>query len=130
VTLRDEAKKMIYVVDDDESVRRALKMLFLSADMDVATYAAAEDLLKVKLLEKNACLISDIKMPGLSGFELQQRLTERGVNIPVIFLTAFDSDANRQCAKQAGALGYLRKPVDDQALIDTIKWALNGPVSK
>jgi len=101
-------------------------MLFMSADMAVKTFEAAEDLLKCQLREENACLITDIKMKGLSGLELHQQLSERGTKIPVIFLTAFDTNESRQRAKQAGAVGYLRKPVDDQALLDTIKWALSS----
>ena len=124
--MSDEAKILIYVVDDDASVRMALKMLFLSADMDVQAFELAEDFLKHKLREENACLITDIKMKGLSGLELHQQLSERGIKIPVIFLTAFDTNESRQRAKQAGAVGYLRKPVDDQALLDTIKWALSS----
>jgi FixJ family two-component response regulator len=124
--LPDETKILIYVVDDDISVRQALEMLFISADMKVLTFKSAEDLLKCKLREEKTCLITDINMKGLSGLELQQQLTERGIKIPAIFLTAFDSNESRQRAKQAGAAGYLQKPVDDQALLDTIKWALSN----
>jgi len=124
--LPDETKILIYVVDDDISVRQALEMLFISADMKVLTFKSAEDLLKCKLREEKTCLITDIKMKGLSGLELQQQLNERGIKIPAIFLTAFDSNESRQRAKQAGAAGYFQKPVDDQALLDTIKWALSN----
>jgi FixJ family two-component response regulator len=68
-------------------------------------------------------------LKGLSGLELQQQLADRGNKMPVIFLTAFDSNENRQQAKQAGAAGYFRKPVDDQALLDTIQWALSSQFS-
>ena len=122
----DETKILIYVVDDDVSVRQALEMLFISADMKALTFKSAEDFLKCKLRKEKTCLITDIKMKGLSGLELQQQLTERGIKIPAIFLTAFDSNESRQRAKQAGAAGYLQKPVDDQALLDTIKWALSN----
>ena len=122
----DETKILIYVVDDDISVRQALEMLFISADMKVLTFKSAEDLLKCKLREEKTCLITDIKMKGLSGLELQQQLIERGIKIPAIFLTAFDSNESRQRAKEAGAAGYLQKPVDAQALLDTIKWALSN----
>jgi len=101
-------------------------MLFMSADMEVQAFEMAEDFLKCQFREKKACLISDIKMKGLSGLELQQQLAERGIKMPVIFLTAFDSNEIRQQAKQAGAAGYFRKPVDDQALLDTIQWALSS----
>jgi FixJ family two-component response regulator len=124
--LPDETKILIYVVDDDISVRQALEMLFISADMKVLTFKSAEDLLKCKLRVEKTCLITDIKMKGLSGLELQQQLTQRGIKIPAIFLTAFDSNESRQRAKKVGAAGYLQKPVDDQALLDTIKWALSN----
>jgi FixJ family two-component response regulator len=127
--LPDETKILIYVVDDDVSVRQALEMLFISADMKVLTFKSAEDLLKCKLRKEKTCLITDIKMKRLSGLELQQQLTARGIKIPVIFLTAFDSNESRQQAKQAGAAGYFRKPVDDQALLDTIEWVLSRDLS-
>ncbi|MBT8366062.1 MAG: response regulator [Deltaproteobacteria bacterium] len=124
----NETPILIYVVDDDASVRAALTMLFRSAEMEVKTFEAAEDFLNCQLREQNACLISDIKLKGLSGIELQQQLAERGIQIPVIFLTAFDSNEIRQQTKQAGAAGYFRKPVDDQALLDAIHWAISGCV--
>ena len=127
--MSDEAKILIYVVDDDASVRKALAMLFRSADMAVKTFEAAEDFLKSRLREQDTLLISDIKLKGLSGIELQQQLAERGIKIPVIFLTAFDSNKIRRQAKQAGAAGYFRKPVDDQALLDTIHWAISSCIS-
>ena len=121
-----ETKILIYVVDDDASVRNALTMLLMSADMEVKIFEKAEDLLKHNIREEKACLITDIKMIGISGLDLQQKLAERGIKIPIIYLTAFDSNEIRQQVKQAGAAGYLRKPVDDQALLDTIKWALSS----
>jgi len=127
--LSDETATLIYVVDDDPSVRKSLKMLFRSADMEVKTFKAAEDLLKCQLREQNTCLISDIKLKGLSGIELQQQLAERGIKIPVIFLTAFDSNEIRQQAKQGGEAGYFRKPMVDQALLDTIHWAISSYLS-
>jgi FixJ family two-component response regulator len=125
----DEFKILIYVVDDDVSVRNALEMLFVSADMEVLTFKSTEDFLKCKLREEEACLIADIKMKGLSGLELQRQLAERGSKIPLIFLTAFDSNESREQAKRAGAVGYFRKPVDDQALVDTIQWVLSRDLS-
>ena len=121
----DKSKILIYVVDDDVAVRKSLEMLFLSADMSVQTFKRAEDFLEHKFREENACLIVDVTLKEQSGFELQKHLIEKEIKIPVIFLTAFDSKESRQQAKQAGAVGYLRKPVDDQALIDIIQWALS-----
>ncbi len=123
--LPNESKTLVYVVDDDASVRNALEMLMISADMEVLAFKSAEDFLEYEFREEKACLVTDIRMKGLSGLELQQQLAGRGIKIPVIFLTAFDSNESRQQAKQAGAVGYLRKPVDDQALLDTIRWALS-----
>ena len=122
----DESKTLVYVVDDDASVRNALEMLLFSAGMDVLTFESAEDFLQYELRKKNVCLIADIKMKGLSGLELQQKLTERGTKIPTIFLTAFDSKESRQQAQKGGAVGFFRKPVDDQALLDTIQWGLSS----
>jgi len=124
--LPDEPKTLIYVVDDDASVRQALKMLLISANMEVRTFRRAEDLLKSEFQEEKVCLIADIKMKGLDGIELQQQLAKRGVKVPIIFLTADESNEIRQRAKQAGAAGFFRKPVDDQALLDTIQWALSS----
>ena len=125
----EDNKILIYVVDDDASVRAALEMLFLSAEMDVQTFERAEDLLECQLREENACLIIDIIMQGLGGIGLQKQLAQRGIKIPAIFLTAIESKDSRQQAKKAGAAGYLQKPVDDQALLDTIKWALSSVLS-
>ena len=82
----DETKILIYVVDDDASVRQALKMLFLSAGMEVVTIKSAAEFIEYELKEENSCLIADIKMPGVSGLELQQMLIDRKIKIPVIFL--------------------------------------------
>ena len=124
--MQDETKILVYVVDDDQSVREALKMLFLSAELDVQAYEHAEDFLKCNIREDKTCLLADMKMKGLSGLDLQKQLVDRGIKIPVIFLTAFDSIESRQQAKQAGAVGYFRKPVDDQALLDSIRWAISS----
>ena len=122
----DNSRILVYIVDDDASVRKALKMLFLSANIDVQVFENAIDFLKYNIKEEMTCLVSDVKMKGMGGFELQQELLDKGINIPVIFLTAFDSSESRQRAKKACAVGYFRKPVDDQALLDTINWALSS----
>jgi len=124
--LPDEPKILIYVVDDDASFRQALKMLLISANMEVRTFEQTKDLLKCEFREEKVCLIADIKMKGFGGIELQQQLAKRGIKIPIIFLTAVESNEIRQRAKQAGAAGFFRKPVDDQALLDTIQWALGS----
>jgi FixJ family two-component response regulator len=123
--LPDDASICVYVVDDDASVRDSLKMLLLSAGMKTITFESAEAFLASDVHERNTCLITDFKMPGLGGLAFQRQLKENGVRIPVIFLTAFDSKEDRQSAFDSGAAGFFRKPVDDQALIDSIRWALS-----
>jgi FixJ family two-component response regulator len=125
-----ESTTLVHIVDDDPSVRLALEMLLISAGLDVVVYESAYNFIQSEIREENACLIVDFMMKGLNGLELQKILTERGSQLPVIFLTAFDSKETRQKAKQAGAVGYFRKPVDDQALLDTIQWALSNSSSK
>ena len=124
--MQDVTKQLIYIVDDDASVRQALEMLLFSAGMEALTFESAEDFLEYEPRKENVCLIADIKMQGLSGFELQEKLVERGIKIPVIFLTAFDSKESREQARRGGAVSFFRKPVDDQALLDAIQWAIGS----
>jgi FixJ family two-component response regulator len=114
----------IYIVDDDASVRRAMERLIRSAGMEVRTFSSAQEFLDFESVNQKACLIVDIKLQGMSGLELQKELRTRGSDLPVIFITGFDSPETREQAKNAGAAGYFRKPLDDQALLDTIQWAL------
>lgn len=122
-------KLLVYIVDDDESVLKALKMLFVSANIEVIAFGSAQGFLESTIREENACLISDISMKGITGLELQKRLNERGIKIPVIFLTAFDSSESRKQATEGGASAFFRKPVDDQALLDAVKWATKSYLS-
>ncbi len=121
----DDAGICAYVVDDDESVRDSLKMLLLSAGMKANTFESAEAFLASDIYERHTCLVVDFKVPEIGGLAFQQQLKEKGVRIPVIFLTAFDSKEDREQAFRSGAAGFFRKPVDDQALIDSIRWALS-----
>ena len=118
------AKPVIYIVDDDKSVRQALERLIRSAGMNAVSFDGAEAFLKSNSDNTNACLLTDIAMPGMGGLELQAELVRRGNLIPVIFITAFDTPETRDQAKKAGAVGYFRKPVDDQALLDQIHWVI------
>jgi len=120
-----EAKRcgIVYVIDDDESVRKALKRLLRSADLDVETFSSAEEFLSNSRQDQNACILIDIQMPGLTGFDLQKRLLSQQVRIPVIVISASDDVQTREHARDLGAAGFFRKPVDDQALLDAIWWA-------
>lgn len=121
----DKDTPVIYVVDDELSIRKAMERLMISMELAVQTFSSGEEFLVEKVRDNNACLIADIKMSPMGGLELQRQLIKRGSKIPVIFITAFDSENVRQAAKDAGAVGYFRKPVDAQALIDSIRWALS-----
>ncbi len=114
---------MVYVIDDDESVRKALKRLLRSADLDVETFSSAEEFLSNSRESQNACMLIDIRMPGLTGFDLQKRLLSQGARIPVLVISASDDWQTREHARELGAVGFFRKPVDDQALLDAIWWA-------
>lgn len=123
-------KPVVYIVDDDESVRRAMARLIRSAGMEAHTFPSAKEFLDFKQRKHNACMIADIKLQGMSGLELQDQLREEGSDLPVIFITGFDSPGTRDQAKKAGAAGYFRKPIDDQALLDSIQWALTKQPQK
>jgi len=122
--MHKKPKPVVYIVDDDESVRRALVRLVRSAGMNAESFSGANEFLHSKHQDTNACLLTDIKMPEMGGLELQTELIQRGNPMPVIFITAFDTPETRDQAKKAGAVGYFRKPVDDQALLDQIQWVL------
>ena len=114
----------VYIIDDDSSVRRAMSRLMRSADLRVATFSSVEDFVATPVAEENACVVADVRMPGTSGLDLPEILARRGSLLPVIFVTAQDTEYTRDRARTVGAAGYFRKPVDDQALIDSIHWAL------
>jgi len=124
--MTDSTKAIIYIIDDDESVRRALKRLIRSANLDVEVFGSAQEFLNSSYRRQNVCLIVDIQMPGVNGLEMQRKLLAAGNDMPVIFVTAFDSKETRDEARKLGAASYFRKPVDDQALLDTIEWALGS----
>jgi len=116
---------VVYLIDDDESVRRALQRLLRSAGFEVKAYSSAEEFLESgNLGEKGACLILDVRMPGMTGFDLQEKLASKGIRIPVITISAFDDAETRERARKLGATAFFRKPVDGQALIDAIHWAM------
>jgi len=124
-------KKLVYVIDDDKSVRRAFQLLFQSADFDVQAFSSAEEFLKGASLSSNdSCIILDMRMPGMTGLELQKELASRKIKIPVIVVSAYDDASIRGLAHEFGAVAFFKKPVDDQALIDAIHWATEVSKSK
>ena len=112
---------MISIVDDDLSVRRALRRLVQSAGYLVETFASAPEFLRSVPSARPTCLLLDIYLEGMTGFELQERLVASDLAIPVIFMTAHDDAATRERIRRSGAAGYLGKPFDRHALLEAIR---------
>jgi FixJ family two-component response regulator len=121
--MTDTAPK-IYVVDDDESARTGLGRLLRSVGFEVTTFISAQDFWDHRQVENGALLVLDMRMPGISGLELQKKLSTRDSKLPIIFLTAFEDSQARNEALKAGAIAFLQKPVDEQTLLEAIKRAL------
>ena len=117
---------MIAIVDDDKSAREALERLVRSLGHSASTFGSAEDFLKSGKLHDTSCLITDVRMPGMSGIDLQDRLIADGHYIPIIFMTAYFDDHVRQRAMKAGAVAFLVKPVDTDQLIGYLDKALRA----
>ena len=115
---------IISIVDDDESVRDAIKSLLKSIGFRVAVFASAEGFLHSGQLQATACLILDVRMPGMSGLELQRQLAAAQWRIPIIFITAHDEEAARAQVLQACVVDCLRKPFSEEALLNAIRSAL------
>jgi FixJ family two-component response regulator len=113
----------IYVVDDDESIRRALKRLLRSMGYHAVTFDSAEEFMETSSCHGRGCLVLDIRLPGMTGLDLQEKLCSSGANYPVIFMTAHDNTQWQERAKKAGAVAYLRKPFDEQSLLNAIQLA-------
>ena len=115
---------MISIVDDDESVREATDALVRSLGYAAATFASAEEFLDSDRVHAASCVIADVQMPGLSGIDLQHRLLAQGVQVPIIFVTAFPDERTRKRALDAGAIDFLSKPWSDEQLISCLDMAL------
>lgn len=118
----------VYIVDDDAAVRDALARLMRSAELQVEVFSDVFELLDKGRFDDRACIVADIRLPGISGLELPEFLAQQGRTRPVIFITAYDTDENRRAAHGAGASAFFRKPVDGEALLDAIAWAVEAGV--
>ena len=117
---------LIGVVDDDASILRALKRLLGAAGFAVRTFGSGEELLASDDLESLDCLILDVQLAGLNGFEVQERLAQARPALAIVFITAHDDVATRERAQQVPGAQYLRKPFDEHALLQAITTALSG----
>lgn len=115
---------IIYVVDDDSSVRTAVKRLIRSLGFTVETFDSAQAFLNQELHDGPACLVLDIRMPGTSGIQLQEQLAKAGVQIPIIFITGHGNIPMSVKAMKDGAVDFIEKPFEDQKLIDAINVAI------
>lgn len=122
--MNDQQKSPVVVVEDDDGMRKALDRLLRAAGYQPLLFSSAEALLGTDAADGAECLVLDIHLPGLSGLELQRRLTASGHESPVIFITAQDDDAAREEARQLHCLAYFRKPFEGAALLEAIRQAL------
>jgi FixJ family two-component response regulator len=118
-------KPVIAIVDDDDSIREATMSLMRALDFSAEAYPCAEDFLTSGRLQRTSCLIADVRMPGMSGLELHRRLVLSGNPIPTVLITAHPDDGTRARALEAGIIGYLTKPFDDDDLLGCIRSALD-----
>src|ERR1700675_672968 len=119
-----EKTKMVAIVDDDDLMRGALQGLLKSVGLPTQAFASAEEFLKSGEQHQVGCLVTDIRMPGMSGLELQSKLNADQCRIPTIFITAHGDEKMRMQALRAGAVEFLAKPFDDEALLGSVRAAL------
>jgi FixJ family two-component response regulator len=115
---------LVAIVDDDDLMRSALQGLLKEAGLPARAFASAEEFLQSGQHHQTACLIADIRMPGMSGLDLQARLNDEQIRIPTIFITAHGDSRMRMQALRAGAVEFLAKPFDDEILLDSVRAAL------
>jgi FixJ family two-component response regulator len=115
---------MVAIVDDDDLMRSALQGLLKSVGLPAQAFASAEDFLKSGQQQQVGCLVADIRMPGMSGLELQAKLNADQCRIPTIFITAHGDEKMRMQALRAGAVEFMAKPFDDEVLLESVRAAL------
>jgi FixJ family two-component response regulator len=121
-----EKTTMVAIVDDDDLMRSALHGLLRSVGLPAQAFASAEEFLRSGQQHQAGCLIADIRMPGMSGLELQARLNAERCKIPIIFITAHGDEKMRMQALRTGAVEFMAKPFDDEALLESVRAALES----
>nr|WP_134196876.1 response regulator transcription factor [Paraburkholderia rhizosphaerae] len=121
-----EDEPIVYVVDDNESMREAVEMLLHSVGFNVKTFASAEDFLALQIVDRPACLVIDVRLKGQSGLVVQERYSAQQVPMPIIFMTAHGDIAMSVRAMKAGAADFLTKPFRDQDMLDAVACALES----
>jgi FixJ family two-component response regulator len=115
---------LVAIVDDDELIRGALQGLLREEGLPALPFASAEEFLRSGAQHRVSCLILDVRMPGMSGIDLQTRLAEEQIRIPIIFITAHGDERIRKQVLRAGAAAFLTKPFDDEVLLRSVRVAL------
>ena len=118
--MNKSSAQLIAIVDDDRSVQNALKDLMESAGLEARCFGSAEEFLDPDQRYQMACIVTDIRMPGMSGLELQAKLNADGSRIPIIFITAHGDAKMKMQAMKAGAIEFLSKPFDDEVLLEKV----------
>jgi FixJ family two-component response regulator len=126
MVVREGKRKMVAIVDDDELMRGALQGMLKSVGLTSLAFASAEEFLNSGQRQQIGCLIADIRMPGMSGLELQAQLNAEHCRIPTIFITAHGDTKMRMQALRAGAVEFLAKPFDDEVLLESVRAALES----
>jgi two-component system, LuxR family, response regulator FixJ len=125
MTNENEQDSIVYIVDDDQAIRHAMGLLLRSVGLQHQVFTSADEFLELHNGNNNGCLVLDIRMPGLSGLELQQKLIEMGNSLPIIFISGHGDIPMAVEAMQKGAFDFIQKPFRDQELLDRISEALN-----
>jgi FixJ family two-component response regulator len=125
-----EEQRVVYVIDDDASMRESLKSLFGSVGLRVEAFGAAPEFFGKKLPDAAVCLVVDVRMPGLSGLDFQAELSKDNIDVPIIFITGHGDIAMSVKAMKAGAVEFFPKPFRDQDLLDAVKLALEKDEAK
>src|SRR5712692_1548858 len=125
-----EPTPIVFVVDDDPSVRRAIKRLVGSVGLEVEPFESAQEFLRSKRPDAPSCLVLDIRLPGISGLDFQRELAQANIHIPIIFITAHGDIPMTVRAMKAGAVEFLTKPFRDQDLLDAVQFALERDRSR
>jgi RNA polymerase sigma factor (sigma-70 family) len=120
-----QPRQLVYIIDDDEAVRDSMGMLLESADLAYRCFASADDFIAEHDSSQRGCLVLDIRMPGMTGIELQRRLKSIGSSLSIVFITGHGDVAMAVEAMRQGALDFLRKPVDEEAFLERIAYALD-----
>ena len=123
--MKSAAGPTVFIIDDDRGMRQAIQDLVESVGLRAETFATGQDFLRAQRTSDPSCLVLDVRLPQMSGLDLQRQLADTGVQIPIIFITAHGDEEMRLQALRAGAVEFLPKPFDDELLVESVRAALN-----